>query len=116
MGPKRLKQLGNLPLKQLGLSRDGTGKIYSTSELYSDSIFLITPFLDARFGLRWIMHSKLPTELKLQLCKMIKRSVANAALQSRGAGRQEHNDTIAEPLPINTTNSNSPGVKRKTLW
>ncbi|CAF1301139.1 unnamed protein product [Adineta ricciae] len=102
--------------KQVGLSIDGIGKVYSTSEFYSDSIFFITPFLDARCGLQWVMHSNLPTELELQLCKTIKRLVASVALQLHGADRQEHNDTIAETLAIAIANNNSPGVKRKTLF
>ncbi|CAF1679159.1 unnamed protein product, partial [Adineta ricciae] len=76
-----------------------------------------TPFLDSRlFDLRWVMHPKLPTELKLQLCKTINRLVASVALQLHGAGLQEHNDTIVETLPIATANNKSPGVKRKTLF
>lgn len=102
--------------KQFGLSIEPTGQLHSTAELYSDPIFLMAPFLDARFGLRWIMHSKLPSETRVQLIKTVKRLVLNAAFQLHGSSHQEQIETTADTLSGATVNSSSPGLKRKTLF
>lgn len=103
-------------LKQMGLPVDITGNNRLTSELYTDSIFLMTPFLDARFGLRWITHSKLPNEIKHKLCETIKHLLVNAAVQLHGSISQEKaGNTIDAPL-VDKNNSPINSLKRKTLF
>jgi hypothetical protein len=103
-------------LKQFELSVHTTPNIRSTSELYSDSFFLMAPFLDARFGFRWIMHSKLSDDIKVRLCEAIKRLVINAALQLYDADRSEKLEATIETPHINSNNSTNNNLKRKTLF
>ena len=65
----------------------------------------MTPFLDARFGLRWITHSKLPNEIKPKLCETIKHLVVDAASQSHGSIPQEKADNTIDSLPVDKNNS-----------
>ncbi|CAF1194011.1 unnamed protein product [Didymodactylos carnosus] len=103
-------------LKQLGLPLDITSKTRSTSELYSDSLFIMAPFLDARFGDRWIIHSKLQDETKSCLCETIKRLIANAALQLQGSDSKEKAETVVEAPLVVASNNTSVTLKRKTLF
>jgi len=103
-------------LKQFGLSVDVTPNIRSTSELYNDSFFLIAPFLDARFGFRWIIYSKLSDDTKARLCETIKRLVINAALQLHGVDRSEAVEATIETPNINSNNNTNNNLKRKTLF
>ena len=103
-------------LKQFKLSIDVPATIRSTSELYRDSLFLIAPFLDARFGFRWIMHSKLPDEIKVRLCESIKRMVINAASLLHGTDRSKKVEVIVETSNITSNNITSNNLKRKTLF
>lgn len=88
----------------------------STCNLFSDSIFLITPFLDARFGFRWITHSKLPEDVKVRLCEEIKRLIINAAFQLTTTSCSNPVEDIDELSTNLTTNNTSTNSKRKCLF
>lgn len=103
-------------LRQFGVIVDGIENSRSTSALYTDPIFLMAPFLDARFGLRWITHSKLSNEIKQKLCETIKRLVINAALQLHGSDLLEKADKTTDTLVVNVTSNASCSLKRKTLF
>jgi hypothetical protein len=103
-------------LQQFELGMGDAQKPRSTCELYSDSIFLLTPFLDARFGFRWIVHSKLPEEVKIRLCEEIKRLVVSAALQMSGANSSSTLDIIHESTADPAGGTTTPTSKRKSLF
>ena len=104
--------------KHLGLPVDGIAKSRSTAELFGDFLFLMAPFLDAQFGLRWVLCSKLSEETKNRVCEMIKRSVANAALQLHGSDRSYNMEKASESEPplVATSNDAINHLKRKTLF
>ena len=102
--------------KQLGLPVDGIAKSRSTAELFGDSFFLMAPFLDTRFGIRWVICSKLSEETKSRVCEMIKRSVASAALQLHGSDRSYNIENASETPLVATSNGVINHLKRKTLF
>ena len=100
-------------LKQLGLPVDGIGNSRTIRRFH---FFLMAPFLDALFGLRWIICSKLSEEKKSRVCKMIKTFVASAALQLRGSDRSDKMKSALETYVVVTTNGSINTLKRKTLF
>jgi hypothetical protein len=62
---------------------DGTMKMKkrSTYDLYKDDLYLIAPFLDGRFKLRWVFALDLTESVKERITNMIKMLVLKAALQ-----------------------------------
>jgi hypothetical protein len=103
-------------LKRFELAVGDAGNPRSTYELYNDSIFLITPFLDARFGFRWIIHSKLSEDVKVRLCEEIKRLVVNAALQLSGANSSNTMELMHESTANLSSGTTTPTSKRKSLF
>ncbi|CAF4068078.1 unnamed protein product, partial [Rotaria sordida] len=53
----------------------------STSDLYKDDVYLIAPFLDGRFKLKWVLASDLSDLAKERITSMINMIVLKAALQ-----------------------------------
>ena len=102
--------------KQLGLPVDGIAKSRGTSELFSDSLFLMAPFLDARFGLRWVNCSKLSEDTKSRVCETIKRSIASAVLELHGSDRSQNMGNASETPVVATSNGVISNLKLKTLF
>ena len=94
----------------------------STSDLYKDDIYLITPFLDGRFKIKWISTSTLSTTSKERIANMIKTLVLKAALQLHGSTNNTSHSVLESSInEINPVNDNTPtcinlpGFKRKQL-
>lgn len=102
--------------KQFNLSVDNVLRSRSTYELYGDSIFLIAPFLDARFGYRWIMHSKLEEETKVRSCEAIKRLIIKSVLRLHGTQNSENVEVVVEPSTSHPVTTGSSVLKRKSLF
>ena len=93
----------------------------STCDLYKDDLYLIAPFLDGQFKLRWLDASDLTDYAKERTTKIIKALVLKAALQLHGTS-SNNSECIVE---VSTTDqctieddtlSNLPIFKRKRLF
>ncbi|CAF1531206.1 unnamed protein product [Adineta ricciae] len=118
-------------LINLELPVDTSLKRRSTFSLFSDELFLIAPFLDGQFRLKWITQSGLSQDIKDRLCHKIKRLVAEAALKLNDSKVQDvttddMNCEVTSTTTTVTTNAmsskikdtldSSPMRKRKSLF
>jgi hypothetical protein len=93
----------------------------TTYELYKDDFYLIAPFLDGQFKMRWIDRSNLSEAVKQRTTTLIKNIVYKAALQLYGA-TNNNPDVIVEPSPtdidasVDSAKIFSPILKRKRLF
>ena len=93
----------------------------STHDLYKDDFYLIAPFLDGRFKLKWVLGSELSESVKERISSLIKALVLKAALQLHGT----INNTSEFPSELSITErstpddysmNNLPSFKRKRLF
>ena len=112
-------------LERCGIFPDNDMRIKkrSTSDLYKDDIYLITPFLDGRFKIQWISTSTLSTTSKERIANMIKTLVLKAALQLHGNTNNTSYSVLESSInEIDLVNDNTltcinlPGFKRKQLF
>ncbi|CAF3274319.1 unnamed protein product [Rotaria socialis] len=93
----------------------------STSDLYKDDIYLIAPFLDGRFKLKWVVASNLSESTKERTTNIIKALLFKAALQLHGTTNNTSDCIIESSITeCSTTDddgmSNLPNFKRKRLF
>jgi hypothetical protein len=93
----------------------------STSDLYKDDAYLIAPFLDGRFKLKWVLASDLSDSTKERITDMIKMIIHKAALQLHGTTNFTSDCIIESPITerCNADDElmiNLPSFKRKRLF
>ena len=93
----------------------------STYDLYKDDLYLISPFLDGRFKLKWLFASDLSEPAKERIASMIKALVAKAALQLHGTMNNTSECIVESSITENCTTdddtiTNLPSYKRKRLF
>ena len=90
----------------------------STYGLYKGDLYLITPFLDGRFKLKWVFSLDLTESVKKRIADMIKMLVQKAALQLYSVIGNT-SECVVEPsisdrcTTDDDTISNLPSYKRK---
>lgn len=93
----------------------------STSNLYKDDFYLIAPFLDGCFKLKWVFSSDLPKTTKERTANLIKTLVLKAALQLQHNSNNTSEGTIDSSITERSmidegTMNNLPSFKRKRLF
>ena len=92
----------------------------STYDLYKDDLYLIAPFLDGRFMLKWVLALDLSESVKERVINMTKTLVMKAALQLYNMTNNS-SDCIIESITERCTTDddtmgNLPSFKRKRLF
>ena len=62
-----------------------TSKKRSTCDLYKDDLYLIAPFLDGQFKVKWLDVTEIPESSKKKTTDLVKALVLEAALQLHGS-------------------------------
>jgi hypothetical protein len=93
----------------------------STYDLYKDDLYLISPFLDGRFKLKWVLSLDLSESVQERITNMIKMLVLKAALQLYSITNNSSEFIIELPVTDRCTTdddtiSNLPSFKRKRLF
>ena len=100
-------------LEELNIDIDGTVKKMKTYDLYRDSIFLVSSFLDGKFKLRWITESFLSDEKKKNVSVKIQNLVLDYCIVFQNVAADEN---VAETQEIIVESSTCTGQKRKGLF
>ena len=93
----------------------------STYDLYKEDLYLITPFLDGRFKLKWVFSLDLTESVKERIANMIEMLVQKAALHLYSVISNTL-ECVVEPsisdrcTTDDDTISNLPSYKRKRLF
>ena len=94
-------------LERCGLiDATATTKKCSTYELYGDDFYLIAPFLDGQFKMKWVDATDIADSAKKKTTDLIKTLVLGTTLQLHGS-MNDSVDTIVELSPADSKTSSS---------
>lgn len=93
----------------------------STSDLYQDDFYLIAPFLDGQFKLKWVNDVHVSEETTKKITDLIKALVLEAALQLHGSLNDSSNNVSSSShVDLDASDSDAtsplPIFKRKRLF
>lgn len=93
----------------------------STYDLYRDDFYLIAPFLDGQFKLKWLNGAHTSEEATKKITDLVKSLVLDAALQLHGSSNDSPGVvSLPSPVELDTSDSDAtnllPIFKRKRLF
>ena len=93
----------------------------STYDLYRDDLYLIAPFLDGHFKMKWLKGVHMPEATTAKVTDLVRALVVEAALQLHGSVNDSCDNLVLSPsVDLDTSDSEMtsslPTFKRKRLF